>query len=377
MPPISIYIHIPFCLSKCPYCDFSSQVAGAEPIDAYVAALCLEVRAAADWLRAESRSVATVYMGGGTPTVLSADQIARILEPALEPADSGAEITVEVNPGTIDLAKLKRLAEDGVNRLSIGAQSLDDAVLRSLSRIHSAEEARRAIDLAGRAGFDELSVDLMFGVPGQRIESFADTLDEVVALGAPHVSAYCLTFEEGTPLLLARQAGRVSEPDEGEVISMFWLAEEKLAEGALRRYEISNFARPGHECAHNLVYWRGGEYLGLGAAAHSFLGRERWWNTSDIDEYVRCISTAQSAEEGREALTADQRAMERAMLGLRLTEGLPLSELTPLGGTSSPTAPSTLQSLESRGLIKLSGGRVRLTRDGLIVADDVILELVG
>jgi len=294
------------------------------------------------------------------------------------PVEPGAEVTIEANPGTVSAGVLARLRDAGANRLSLGVQSWSDDLLQALGRIHTAAEARQAIDDAQAAGFTNLSADLIYGIPGQTPAGFESDLRELAGRGLPHISAYALTYEDGTPLRRARDAGDVSPMSEDDEARCFALAGDVLAEYGLERYEVSNFARPGFESRHNLAYWRRGEYLGLGAAAHSFIADRRWWNTRHAEEYARCVLDGDSYQAGAETITLESAWTEAVMLGLRLREGVPLDTLegSPAGTVEAPIR-SKWYSLQQRGLLELADGRLRLTPAGLLVADAVTLELVS
>ncbi len=272
---LSVYIHVPYCLKRCPYCDFNTYAVGQVPEDDYVSALLRELDATAKRPPWEGRRVATVFFGGGTPSLLAPDSIDRLLDrlDARFGIQADAEISLEANPGSLEGSAPERLAElrkAGVNRLSIGAQSFDDRHLATLGRIHRAGDTLETLAAARRAGFDNLSLDLIFAVPGQTIADWQRDLERVVALAPEHVSAYGLTYEEGTPLERDLAAGNVEPATEETEAAMYEAAISTLAGAGYRHYEISNFARPGYQCRHNVTYWSWGDYLGLGAGAHGF-----------------------------------------------------------------------------------------------------------
>ena len=270
--PLSLYIHIPFCKSKCAYCDFASFPGREAMWEAYFAALCGEIRAAGD----DIHRVETVFFGGGTPSLVPETYIAGALAAAREafPFAPGAEVSLEANPGTLTMEKSRAYREMGVNRLSIGVQSFDARLLKDIGRIHAPGEAVEAVRMAKAAGFANIGIDLMYGLPGQTMGAWEATLETALSLPLAHISAYALIVEEGTPM-----AARGDElPDEEDVLSMQRLCTRALAAAGFARYEISNYARRGFACRHNLVYWRRGEYLGFGCAAHSFFGGERFRN---------------------------------------------------------------------------------------------------
>lgn len=380
MRPISVYIHIPFCRTKCLYCDFASVPANHDSVAAYMRALHTDAERQLASLASQGRSLATLYIGGGTPTVVPPADLAALLTVCLNsmPVEPDIEVTVEANPGTVTCDTLARLRDAGANRLSLGVQSLSDDLLQALGRTHTATQAHQAITDAHAVGFSDLSADLIYGIPGQSPDRFEADLRELARRGLPHLSAYALTYEEGTPLRRARDAGRIAPMSEEDEAWCFARAGHVLAEYGLDRYEVSNFARPGAECRHNLTYWRRGEYLGLGAAAHSFIAGRRWWNARQHDDYVRCVTDGVSYQEGSEEITPENAWTEAIMLGLRLREGIALDTLEgPPGGTAEPPIWSKGYSLQQRGLLELADGRLRLTTKGLLVADAVTLELVS
>ena len=319
---------------------------------------------------------ATVFIGGGTPTALPADELGRMLRGLRSACDiaSCAEVTIEANPGTLDTSKVEALAGGGVTRLSVGVQSFSDETLRTLGRIHSAEEAAAAIGLA--RSFASVSVDLMIGAPGQSVAGAVDDAARAAALGAPHVSAYALTYEEGTPVERSLRAGRVTRLPEDVELLMFESVGKTLEASGLARYEVSSFARPGSQCAHNLNYWNRGEYVGLGAAAHSHTGGERRWNGRDPSEYVDAVLAGRSPVAGRERLTPRTRYLEHLLLGLRMTRGVDRARLAEFAGAAGETElDSRVQRQADAGLVEVAGQFLRLTRRGLPVADAVIAAL--
>ena len=318
---LGIYVHIPFCRAKCSYCAFVSQVCAPSVQHSYVAALCREITAAGGDF---SVPADTVFFGGGTPTMLPATDLARVLQ-ALRATFSlteDAEISLEANPGTVDADSLKLLRQAGFNRLSFGVQSFDDQVLRGIGRIHQAAEAVQAVGMARGAGFENISMDLMFGLPRQSLDSWRETLARAVSLEPDHISAYGLKLEEETPLAALVASGQVALPAEGEEEAMYDWLNEYLPQQGFSRYEISNYTRPGRECRHNLKYWRYLPYRGFGVAAHSFDGMARFANTEELSRYLSRIEAGESAEEFRETLVDPDRMAEYVFLALRTTAGL-------------------------------------------------------
>jgi len=373
---VGLYVHLPFCLNKCPYCDFYSiPLAGAD-VPRYLAALESEMA-----LRApQVGEAATVYLGGGTPTALPGAGPAGVLREVQRRfrVSPEAEVTVEANPGTVTRSGLRRLLAAGANRLSLGVQSFCDENLRRLGRIHSAAQARRAVAAAREAGFANLSLDLIFAIPGQTLASWEEDLEQALALAPEHLSVYGLTFEPGTPLHRALCQGEVRQVDERLEVRMFRLARTRLGAAGYRHYEISNYALPGRESRHNLNYWRGGEYVGLGASAHSYLGGVRWENVRGVGEYTHRLEAGTSPIRGMERLSAVARVGERLMLGLRLAEGLAEGDLAAgLGQDSAAVYGNRIGFLVQRRLLARSQGRLMLTARGQLVANSVLASLLA
>ena len=321
MNTLGVYIHIPFCRAKCNYCAFVSQVCDETVQRSYVAALCGEISAAGGDF---SVPVDTVFFGGGTPTVLNPADLAVILQTVRTSFSvaEGAEISLEANPGTAGLDSLRQLRQAGFNRVSFGVQSFDDAVLTGIGRIHRADDAERAIAEARTAGFENISLDLMYGLPLQTFSSWEKTMQRAVALAPRHISAYGLKVEEGTLLEKMLATGQSALPPEEEEEAMYDRLNEFLPAQGFARYEISNFAPAGYECRHNLKYWNYQPYRGFGVAAHSFDGRERFANTEKIAYYVTQQATGGITEDFRETLSEATAMSEYVFLSLRTTQGL-------------------------------------------------------
>lgn len=372
MAPISLYIHIPFCASKCAYCDFASYPGRARDWGRYFDALCAELR---DWgPRLAGREVATVFIGGGTPTLVPAARIADVLLEAREAFAFAAdcEITMEGNPGTLTHEKLRVCRETGVNRLSLGAQSFDDGLLRALGRLHTSARIGEAVALARDAGFDNINLDLMYALPGQSAEDWRATLDAAVGLGVEHLSAYSLIVEPGTPMAERVASGLAVLPEDEAVNAMQREAVERLAEAGYRRYEISNFARPGRECRHNLVYWLRGDYLGLGCAAHSLVDGRRFHNPEGLDDY---LSGQRRLDEER--LDREGVMEETMMLATRTTRGLDLAAWAEaFGAPFERGREAVLRRLSAAGLVEVQDGFLHLTTRGLEVQNAVVVALL-
>ena len=322
MSKLGLYVHIPFCQQKCLYCDFSSYARAEHLFDAYTTALCQQIADQGGMLC--KPSVDTVYIGGGTPSVLPVPLLDKILTSltanfAIQP---GAEISMEANPGTVSKEQLAAVKTLGINRLSFGVQSFNDKLLTCLGRIHRTVDSLSAIEYAYAVGFTNISIDLMYGLPGQTSEGFAQELEQAVALNTSHISVYGLKLEEGTPLATAYDQGLLVLPDEGEEEAMYDQMTTFLPSHGLVRYEISNFARPGKKCRHNLKYWQYQPYLGLGCAAHSFLQGERISQVTGIEDYIEAIATGNSSVAMKENLTKYESMAEYIFLALRTVQGM-------------------------------------------------------
>jgi oxygen-independent coproporphyrinogen III oxidase len=379
----SLYIHIPWCQSKCPYCDFNSHAAAVWPEDEYVRALIAEMERRAAGPAWNGNSLRTIFFGGGTPSLFDPRSIGRILDSAQRRfgLESDAEITLEANPGTVDFTKLAGMRAAGVNRISFGAQSFNPAILKFLGRIHSADETREAARTAHRAGFDRLNLDIIFAVPGQTAADVLNDIAEAIALGPDHISAYNLTFEEGTAFFTEMNRGRITPLANDDQAAMYALVRDELPRHGFPMYEISNYAQPGHEARHNLTYWRGQSYLGIGAGAHSFaregVGGRRWWNERMPARYSAAALAGGIAEAGSETVDAAIAAGEFVFLNLRLREGFALSDFEARFGVSFDARfGAQAADLFDAELLLREGGRIRLSDRGLELADSVFAEFV-
>ena len=320
-----IYVHVPFCLTRCGYCDFNAYSGLDELKPRYLRALLGEMALAAPaWSGVE---VGSVFLGGGTPTTMTPVDLGSLLAQLREAFDvaSDAEITAEANPDTVDQASLAALHAGGYTRLSIGAQSFDPAVLQALERVHAPESVRRAWVAVRAAGYSNVNLDLIYGAHAETLDSWERTLDETIALAPEHVSAYALTIEPATPLGRAVARGDVPETDPDVQADMFLLACSMLGDAGYGHYEISNWAKPGYECRHNLGYWRRQPYLGLGAGAHSYRDDRRWWNVRPPEEYLATVERGELPVGGSETLEASDAYLEEVFLRLRTFEGVPAS----------------------------------------------------
>jgi oxygen-independent coproporphyrinogen-3 oxidase len=377
--PIGLYVHFPFCRARCHYCAFYFVVGRRDARDRYVASLEAEIRSTASDPRFRGRAVESVYFGGGTPSLLSPAQLGRVAGAvrASFPVAAGCEVSLEANPDGLSAESAAAWREKGCNRVTLGWQSMRDANLRALTRTHGREDNVRALDIVRRAGFENVGVDLIFGLPGQAPSDWRAELEEVARLAPDHVSAYELTLEEGTRFLARSRAGRLALPDEGARAAMFEETEEVLSKAGILRYEISNFARPGKECRHNLAGWRSGDLLGVGASAASHVGNARWTNAADLDEYVARIESGRTAALEAEVLDEVTWAAEDLYLGLRVSDGLDAGErLERVSGPGRDRLAAVLERAEGRGLLERRARTTRLTRKGLLLADSVFAELL-
>jgi oxygen-independent coproporphyrinogen III oxidase len=355
-----LYIHIPFCPKICPYCSFYKEASDRNKVQGFLDALLAEL----DRFGSDRLSVRTIFFGGGTPSALSPSQLDFLLSGLHKRLDltSLTEWTLEMNPATVSLEKAKLLHSLGVNRISMGVQSWDPAILQRLGRVHSAAQAQRSYDILRTAGFENVNLDLIFGVPGQSRAQWMETLDKTVALQPNHISAYCLTYEEDTEFFRRFQTGEFQQ--NSSVDAEFFVATmDFLAGHGFEQYEISNYARRGRECLHNLAYWEGKDYLGLGPSAFSTVGNSRWQNIADTQSYIARIALGESARSFAENLEETTRESERIVFGLRTNHGILRSKIAHQA--------VELDDLEKAGYLEASGDYVRLTRAGLLVADEI------
>ena len=371
-PPASLYLHIPFCRAKCAYCDFSSYPLAPDLYPPYVAALRAEMEAVGrDWQRP---ILHTLYIGGGTPTLLAPSALAGLIEAASAAfalADD-AEITIEANPGTVTLASLRSLLAAGANRLSLGVQSLNPPALRLLGRIHSAAEALQAVELARQAGFANLNLDLIYGLPGQEMPQWQADLEAALACAPEHLSLYALTLEEGTPLQQRVACREAPAPDADTAASMYEWSQERLAVAGYVHYEISNWALAGHECRHNLTYWHNLPYAGCGAAAHSWLRGHRRANVASPQEYMARLERGESPVAEDEAISPALERAETVILGLRLLQGLDRATFRARFGVE-PVAlyPKAVAETSELGLLEVTPQHLRLTPRGRLLGNQV------
>jgi len=373
--PLGIYVHVPFCAARCGYCDFNTftaaELPGGGARAAYAESALAELDLAARTLGPGAPPVSTVFFGGGTPTLLPPADLAAILEGIRERFGlaPGAEVTTEANPEDVDARGLAALREAGFTRLSVGMQSAAPAVLATLDRVHTPGAPERAVALAREAGFEHISLDLIFGTPGETDADWRETLEAALGAGPDHVSTYALTVEPGTALAARVRRGELPLPDDDVQAERYELADELLGRAGLGWYEVANFAASGAaRCRHNEHYWRSADWWGIGPGAHSHVGGVRWWNVLHPSAYARRLAAGGSPAADREVLDAGTRRFERVMLEIRLAEGLDLALLSPAGRRRA-------EALAADGLLVLDGGRARLTLPGRLRADGVARDL--
>jgi len=376
LSPIGCYVHIPFCVRKCAYCDFNSYSGYTDAhISRYVHALTQEIRQTPP-----QEAIDTVFFGGGTPTAIPAANESALLKAVLDtlPVTPGAEITTEANPGTMDVAHLEVLRAAGFNRISFGVQSFDPGLLQTMDRIHTVEEAKNAVRAARAAGFENVSIDLMFALPRQTLTQWRDTLDQALALGTDHLSLYSLIVEEGTGFYTLQQKGRLPLPDDDTAAEMYEIALSAAHSAGYAQYEISNFARPGRESRHNLHYWRNESYYGFGCGSVAYLNGARRMNIKAPVKYAEAIENKWDLTLSIETLTAEESMAETMMLGLRLTaEGVDIAQFQARFGKDPRTQyAAEIETYSRRGLLEVCGNALRLTPPGFFLASEVMVAFV-
>jgi len=381
----ALYIHIPFCRQKCPYCSFTSYADNEHHFEAYIDALLQELGL---WARVTHMAglggepvepLTSIFMGGGTPTALPVRSLVNILEKCLTlfGSSTDAEISIEANPGTVDAAMLADLAACGVNRISFGVQSFKDTELNCLDRIHDSRAAVGAVEMAYAAGIDNINIDLMYGIPGQTSSDWQKNIEIALSLNPQHLSMYQLTIEDGTPFSVWHADGRISLPAEDEILAMDAITRETANREGLYQYEISNWCRPGKECQHNLVYWRNEEYLGVGAGAVSYWQGSRKRRVASPRKYIEAMHNSSSLIIEEETLDKDASFRETVVMGLRLVQGVDLLRVRKRFGIDPREYyRDELQVLQEAGLINVTATHLALTAAGLAIANTVMAELV-
>lgn len=370
---LELYIHIPFCVKKCAYCDFLSGPADEETMEYYVRALIREIESIESMK--EMYRVITVFVGGGTPSVLGGEQIERIFAALREKfaMESVREVTIEANPGTVTREKLKAYRRAGINRISFGLQSANNGELKQLGRIHTYEEFLESYMLAREEGFDNINIDLISAIPNQTVESWKSTVDRILKLQPEHISAYSLIVEEGTPFekMYGEDGNRKEElPSEEEERVIYQKTKKWLQEAGYERYEISNYAKKGYACRHNLGYWERKEYLGLGLGASSLIQNVRFQNTSEMKIYLQCADNKEKRIENREVLTKEEELEETIFLGLRKMDGISKKEVDFFCGEQ-------IEKMICQGFLEEKDGKIRLTERGIDISNYVFAEILA
>ncbi|MCE9559069.1 MAG: radical SAM family heme chaperone HemW [Armatimonadetes bacterium] len=363
--PVAIYVHTPFCPTKCGYCDFNSYALSGDIIERTTAATIQEIRQS-PWA---GRPAKTIFFGGGTPTFLASDQLCRILAAVIEthPPTPDCEITSEANPGTVDAEKFAAMRAAGFNRLSLGAQSFSPDDLMRLGRVHAAGDVGKAVRAARSAGFDNLNLDLMFALPGQSTRAWKHNLDLALTLEPEHLSLYCLTIETNTRFYRHHLRGQLNLPHEDDQIAMYDLSVQTMAEAGLPQYEISNFAKPGRECRHNLCYWHGEEYASYGPGAVGRVGNRRYTNTKHPERYSEIIENGGSLACMEETVDDEMHSLEFLMMGMRLNQGISKHAVE--------VDPKGLRKIEALGWLEEDAVCYRLTQAGRHFCNQAIAEL--
>ena len=369
----SLYIHIPFCVRKCRYCAFYSIPASVEVQRQYVSTIQRELTMAA-----YDGPFDTIFLGGGSPTAIDESLLIELAKWVGQKIKRGNEFTIEVNPGQTNAELLRKLKNRGVNRISIGAQSFDDKELEFLGRIHNVADIYRCVEDARRAGFENIGIDLIFAIPGSTLTSWKHTLDEAIRLKPEHISAYSLTYEGDTPLVRALAAGQIEAIDEETDAAMYDMAIDTLEAVGFAQYEISNFARLGFECRHNLRYWQNKSYIGLGPAAAGWYNGKRTENIADVQQWLECIDAGRLAYETQQTLSAEDIACETAVLNLRTRFGIePVAFERQTGYDIQKLFAEPITRHLKAGLLEWHEGRLRLTRPALPIADKVLCDFAA
>ncbi|MCS5641337.1 MAG: radical SAM family heme chaperone HemW [Candidatus Marinimicrobia bacterium] len=376
--PLGLYIHIPYCIHKCGYCDFNSHPIKQDEMNHYIDALVAEMKHYAKTY-SNTNIIRTIFLGGGTPTTLTVYQLERILKECVSEftVASDAEITIEANPATIDIEQLKSIRQTGYNRISIGVQSFDKAELKLLDRAHGPEEIHSTVDRARKAGFDNLSLDLMFAVPNQSLSSWESNLNKALEKNPEHLSTYNLTIEQGTAFSKLQSNGKLIMPDDAHQLELYKRTIERLTKKGFHHYEISNFARRGKECKHNITYWENKNTLGLGAGASSYMNGTRFKNINLPAHYIRQVKEKKIAVEHSETLEPRQAMGETIMLGLRLLQGISIHQFEKRFQISFINLfRNIISALKEKELVIIEKDYLRLSQKGLFWADSVTLEFI-
>ena len=376
--PLGLYIHIPYCIHKCGYCDFNSHPIKQDEMDHYIDALVVEMKHYAK-IYTNTNIIKTIFLGGGTPTTLNPFQLERILKECVNEFTiaSNAEITIEANPATVGIELMKSIRTMGYNRISIGVQSFDKAELKLLDRAHGPKEIHSTVDCARKAGFDNLSLDLMFAVPNQSLSSWENNLNKALEKNPEHLSTYNLTIEQGTAFSKLQSNGKLIMPEDGHQLELYKKTIERLTKKGFHHYEISNFARQGKECKHNITYWENTNTLGLGAGASSYINGTRFKNINLPAHYIRQVKEKKIAVEHSETLELRQAMGETIMLGLRLLQGISIHQFEKRFQISFINLfRNIISALKEKELVIIEKDYLRLSQKGLFWADSVTLEFI-
>ena len=376
--PLGLYIHIPYCIHKCGYCDFNSHPIKQDEMDHYIDALVVEMKHYAK-IYTNTNIIKTIFLGGGTPTTLNPFQLERILKECVNEFTiaSNAEITIEANPATVGIELMKSIRTMGYNRISIGVQSFDKAELKLLDRAHGPKEIHSTVDCARKAGFDNLSLDLMFAIPNQSLSSWENNLNKALKKNPEHLSTYNLTIEQGTAFSKLQSNGKLIMPDDDHQLELYKKTIERLTKKGFHHYEISNFAHRGKECKHNITYWENKNTLGLGAGASSYMNGTRFKNINLPAHYIRQVKEKKIAVEHSETLELRQAMGETIMLGLRLLQGISIPQFEKRFRISFINLfRNIISALKEKELVIIEKDYLRLSQKGLFWADSVILEFI-
>ncbi|MBB5150020.1 MULTISPECIES: radical SAM family heme chaperone HemW [Ureibacillus] len=373
-----VYIHIPFCHQICNYCDFNKVFFHNQPVDEYIEAVGKEIAMAVNNMPEQFENIETIYLGGGTPTALSPNQISRLLELIAKHLNIDViEFTAEANPDELTIEKLKALKNGGVNRLSLGVQSFDQQLLQKLGRTHTNDDVYKAIDNAIAVGFQNINIDLMYGLPGQSIELWEDTLEKALALNLPHYSAYSLIVEPKTIFYIQFSKGMLHLPPEEQEAKMYDLLMERMEDSGLSQYEISNFAKEGFQSLHNKIYWDNDEYAGFGAGAHGYMNGIRYSNYGPIKKYLQSIHMGQLPILHRHQVSINEKCEEEMFLGLRKNEGVSYQQFEKkIGFSLNEKYGEIISKLMDDGLVMEEEGRVKLTRKGRFLGNEVFQQFL-
>lgn len=373
----AVYIHIPFCTHICHYCDFNKVFLKGQPVDRYIDALILEIE---KYIEQFVEPIETIFLGGGTPTALTTKQLDHLLTAVqkLLPIHKEVEFTIEANPGDLPIEKLSALKELGVNRLSLGLQTFNNQLLERIGRSHRVKDVYETVEAAKRIGFDNISIDLMYGLPGQKIKDVEDSLKETFSLDIQHCSAYSLIVEPKTVFYNLLQKGKLPLPGEDVEGEMYELIMAEMEAHGLHQYEISNYAKPGYESRHNLVYWNNEEYFGFGAGAHGYLNGVRQANIYPINKYIQTVEGGDFPVRSKTTLTEKERMEEEMFLGLRKTAGVSIDRFREkFGRNLLDIYGEQIERLVNRKLITITENSIRLTKAGKMVGNEVFMEFIG